>query len=206
MGLGLRACVVVALLMMLASASRTAAQDPPPDPKPVLSDDGLLRKYVLSTLGPTGQLHATLESAFDQWRNSPQDWGQTKTAYVERWASDFGASAIGSTTKYAVARVAHQDPSFVRCRCTGIGPRLRHALTAPFAARTRDGRRVFSLATVAGLAAENVVPAATWYPAPRGTRDGLAHAGTGILSKIGVDVLKEFVDVHRIASAATPKR
>lgn len=197
---------VGALLLMLAGASIAAAQDPaPPAPKPVLDDEGLLRKYVLSTLGATGALHATLESAFDQWRNSPEDWGQTRSAYAERWASEFASSAIGSTTKYAVARLAHQDPSFVRCRCTGFRPRLRHALTSPFAARTRDGRRVFSMATVAGLAAENVVPAATWYPAPRGTRDGLAHAGTGVLSKLGVDLLKEFVDLHRIASVFTQK-
>lgn len=165
-----------------------------------------MRKYVVSTLGPTGALHATLESAFDQWRHSPDDWAQTKSAYAQRWASEFASSAIGNTTKYAVARLAHQDPSFVRCQCVGFGPRLRHAMTSPFAARTRDGRREFSMATVAGLAAENIVPAATWYPAPRGTRDGVAHAGTGILSKLAVDVLKEFIDLHRVAAAVTPKQ
>ncbi len=193
------------MLLMLATASTAAAQDTAPDPKPVLDNEGLLRKYVLSTIGVTGAMHATFESAFDQWRNSPEDWGQTKAAYAERWASEFASSAIGNTTKYAVARWAHQDPSFVRCTCTGFKPRLRHALASPFSARTRDGRRVFSMATVAGLAAENVVPAATWYPAPRGTRDGLVHAGTGVLSKLGVDLLKEFVNLHRVVSAVTPK-
>lgn len=72
-------------------------------------------------------------------------------------------------------------------------PRLRHAIAAPFMARQADGDWVFSAATIVGLTAQNVVPAATWYPAPRGARDGAAHAATGVVSKIAVDVVREFM-------------
>jgi hypothetical protein len=87
----------------------------------------------------------------------------------------------------------HQDPSFVPCKCVGVAPRLGHALAAPFKARKRNGQWEFSPATVLGITAQNVVPAATWYPAPNGIRDGAAHAVSGILSKMAVDVVKEFV-------------
>jgi hypothetical protein len=50
---------------------------------------------------------------------------------------------------------------------------------------------------VAGLAAENIIPAVTWYPEPRGARGGLAHAGSGILGKLGVDVFREFVTLRK---------
>ena len=163
----------------------------------MLSDDQLLHKYVWSTLGADGVLHATLVGGFDQWRGTPEDWGSHSDGYAKRWMSEFAAAAIGNTTKYAVAHIEHQDPSFVRCKCTGFGPRLRHAMHSPFSARRRDGHEVFSLATVAGLTAENVIPAATWYPAPRGTRDGLVHAGGGIAAKIAVDVFKEFIFYRR---------
>jgi hypothetical protein len=64
-------------------------------------------------------------------------------------------------------------------------------------ARTRHGRRVLSPATAASLVAGHVIPAATWYPAPRGTREGFEHAGTGLAAKMAVDVVREFVSFHR---------
>jgi hypothetical protein len=73
-------------------------------------------------------------------------------------------------------------------RRAGFMRRLHHAVDSPFMGRTRTGRRVLSAASLAG----NVVPAATWYPAPLGTRDGLKHAGTSLLTQIAVDVFKEF--------------
>jgi hypothetical protein len=53
-----------------------------------------------------------------------------------------------------------------------------------------------SAASVAGLLAGHVVSAATWYPAPLGTRDGLKHAGTSLVTKIAIDVFKEFRPRH----------
>jgi hypothetical protein len=153
----------------------------------------LLHKYVWSTLGPAGAVHATIASAFEQWRDSPEAWPQSRGGYAARWGSEFAATSIGSTTKYAVARMMHQDPSFVRCTCAGVRARLQHAVSAPFKARTSDGAWVFSPATIAGLAAQNVVPAATWYPEPRGVRDGAAHIASDVLAKMAVDVFREFV-------------
>ena len=181
--------LVVAVLLI--GAGRASAQSEPVPPP--LDDHALLRKYVWSTLGPTGLLNSALMAGFDEWRGAPKSWTREERGYAQRWASEYAASAIGSTTKYAVARLRHEDPSFARCDCRGVGPRLRHAMAAPFMARTADGAWVFSPATVAGLAAENVIPAATWYPAPRGVRDGAAHVLTGVLSKMAVDVAHEFM-------------
>jgi hypothetical protein len=185
-----------ALLMalLIGTAAPTFGQTPAAsDEPPPLNNHELLKKYVWDTLGPSGAVHATLESALDQWKDSPGPWSQDEWGYAQRWASEYAASAIGSTAKYGVARLMHQDPSFVRCTCEGLTPRLGHALTAPFKARTVDGRWAFSPATVVGLSAENIVPAATWYPAPHGVRSGAAHVATSVLSKMAVDVLREFM-------------
>lgn len=169
------------------------AQEPPVvDPKPVATDHELRHKYVWATLGTEGALGATLASALDQWKGSPPEWGTGATGYAKRWASDYAETAIGDAAKYTVARIFHHDPSFTRCECTGVGRRLRHAVQAPFMARTRDGTSVFSAASLAGFLTGHVVSASTWYPAPLGTRDGLKHAGLSLVSKIGVDVFKEF--------------
>jgi hypothetical protein len=74
---------------------------------------------------------------------------------------------------------------------------LRYTLVAPFTARTRTGRRVLSPAIVAGLAAENIIPSATWYPAANGTRDGITHAVSSVVTKMVVDVFREFVSLKK---------
>jgi hypothetical protein len=189
------ACVVVIALLscaLPASAQSADAQIPPSAPPP-LDKHELLKKYVWSTLGPSGLLSSALTAGLEQWRGSPEAWEMDEVGYGKRWASEYAASAIGNTTKYAVARMMHQDPSFVPCECVGVRPRLAHAMAATFKARKMNGEWEFSPATVLGLTAQAVVPAATWYPAPHGVRDGAAHAASAVLSKMAVDVVKEFL-------------
>ncbi len=183
----------LAALVFLAGALPAIAQEPPV-PKPVATDDQMLHKYVWSTLGFDGALSATMSAAFDQARASPTEWGPrgSVSGYGRRWVSDYAESAIGDGAKYAVAHFFHQDPSFYRCECTGFGRRLHHAIDSPFMGRKRDGTRVLSAASLAGILTSHVVADATWYPAPLGTRDGLKHAGTGLLTKIAIDVFREF--------------
>ena len=183
------------VLAFLIGAVPCVAQDspvPPPPAKPVATNHQLRHKYVWSTLGVEGAINATLSSGLDQWQESPPEWGSGATGYARRVASNYAESAIGDTTKYAVARIFHHDPSFTRCECSRFVKRLVHAVDSPFMARKQDGTRVLSAAPLAGLLAGHVVPASTWYPAPLGTRDGLKHSAASLLTKIGVDVVKEF--------------
>jgi hypothetical protein len=187
------------LLALLSGVSPCIAQEAPVtapmpvvSPKPVATDNEMLHKYVWSTIGLDGAIGATLGSGLDQLRTSPTEWGAGREGYARRWVSNYAESAIGDGAKYAVAHFFHQDPSFYPCECTGFFRRLHHAVDSPFMGRTRTGRRVLSAASLAGVLAGNVVPAATWYPAPLGTRDGLKHAGTSLLTKIAIDVFKEF--------------
>ena len=184
------------LLTLVAGAAPCFAQDspvvPPDAPKPVLTDHELLHKYVWSTLGLEGGLYATLASGLDQWHDSPPQWDQDATGFAQRWVSEYAESAIGDSAKYVVARLFHHDPSFTRCGCSGFAKRLGHAVDSPFMARRRDGTRVLSASSLAGFVTGHVVSASTWYPAELGSRDGLKHAGMSLISKIGMDVVKEF--------------
>jgi hypothetical protein len=161
-------------------------------PKPVATDNQMLHKYVWSTIGFDGALSATLTSGIAMWKSSPPEWSLDFRGYTRRWVSEYAESAIGDGAKYAVAHFFRQDPSFYPCVCSGFARRLHHAVDSPFMARKRDGTRVLSAATLAGVLASHVVSASTWYPAPAGTRDGLRHAAWSLVSKIGVNVFKEF--------------
>ena len=113
----------------------------------------------------------------------------------KRFVSEYAESAIGDSTKYLIARLFDEDPSFRPCACTGLVPRLRHASVAPFRARKSDGRTVFSFARIAGVTASNVA-ASTWYPAPRGVSGVARHIAIDFAGKVGVDLLREFL-IHR---------
>jgi len=183
----------LALLAVACTAFPCVAQETPvPEPKPVATDHQMLHKYVWSTLGFDGALSATLGSALDQWKGSPPEWSMDAAGYTRRWVSEYAEAAIGDGAKYAVAHFFHQDPAFYVCACTGFGRRLHHAVDSPFMARKRDGTRVLSAASLAGVLTGHVVSASTWYPAPLGARDGLKHAGLSLVTQIAVDVFKEF--------------
>lgn len=189
----IRRIVLSALLAVAGRASPCVAQEPPVViPKPVATDNQMRHKYVWSTLGFDGALGATLTSGLDQWKGSPPEWGRDARGFTRRWVSEYAESAIGDGAKYAIAHFFHQDPSFYPCACTGFGRRLHHAVDSPFMARTPDGTRVLSAASLAGVTTGHIVSASTWYPAPLGARDGLKHAGMSLATKIAVDVFKEF--------------
>jgi hypothetical protein len=198
----MRKTIAISLVVFSCSMAGPicSAQEPEvvATPAPVAGKHELFRKYVENSLGPEGMLGAALDAGFAQLRNSPSEWDQGGKGYAQRWASAYAQSAIGDTTKYAVARLLHQDPSYQRCQCTGFGPRLAHAMISPFKARNREGDWVWSPAVGASIVASHVIPAATWYPSDHGARDGLERAGTALVSKIGVRVFREFVHIPKI--------
>jgi len=192
--------IVLAALLLTRALPCAAQTGTPIAPKPVATDNQMLKKYVWSSIGLDGALNATVSSGLDQWKKSPPEWSLDGAGYARRWVSEYAESAIGNGAKYTVAHFLHHDPSFYPCACTGFGRRLHHAVDSPFMARRSDGTRVPSPASLAGFVTGHLVSASTWYPAPFGTRDGLKHAGLSLASKIAVDVFKEFRPRRKSAS------
>jgi len=174
-------------------------------PAPVLNDDQLFHKYVVSTVGPAGLIGAAAAAGWEQYQNYPDEWGRRTSGYAKRWASAYAAGAIGNTTKYAVAHALHQDPSFAPCRCRGFNARMRHAATSIFTARTRSGRDVFSPATIAGLTAEQMVPAALWFPRDKLWQEGVGLAAVGVATKMGINIFHEFFGHPKIVLDNHPR-
>jgi len=152
--------------------------------------------YLFGTFGPPGLISAALGGGLEQWREEPPGWGQTKTAYFKRFASEYGRSAVSDTTKYSLAVVFNEDPSFRPCGCSNVMRRVRHAMLAPISAYKPDGRIVFSSARVAGMTVGEVVSTTAWYPGPLGVRGVAKHVGVGVASQIGMNLLREFI-LHR---------
>lgn len=155
-------------------------------------------KYLWGTFGPPGLMDSALGAGFGQWFNTPEAWGQTPSGYVKRFASEYAEGAISESTKYVLARLRDEDPSFHPCYCSGFRRRALHAIASPFVAyRFYDGKPQFSMARVAGTATSSVISASTWKPTSTNVDTQLAHIGTDLLTAMGVDLLREFVFHHR---------
>jgi hypothetical protein len=152
-----------------------------------------LDHYLWSTFGPPELIGDTLSSGVEQWRDVPHKWGRSTRAYAKRFGAEYAETAVGNTTKYLLARMLDEDPSFRRCECTGLVPRLRHASLAPLMARKADGRTVFSMARITGVTTGNVVAAIAWSPTPQGAHGIVQHVAADVAGTIGADLLREFV-------------
>ena len=195
------ACGLLGAPLSVVAQDITIVRDDNPKPTPVLNDDQLFRKYVVSTVGPSGIIGAAAAAGWEQYQNYPDEWGRGTSGYAKRWGSAYAAGAIGNTTKYVVAHALHQDPSFSPCGCRGFNRRMRHAVTSVFTARTRRGREVFSPATIAGLTAEHAIPAALWFPRDKLWQEGVGLVAVGLGTKIGINIFHEFFGHPTIAIA-----
>ena len=155
-------------------------------------------KYLWGTFGPPGMLESALGAGLGQWANTPDEWGRSKTAYAKRFATEYTESAINATTKYAVARLRDEDPSYRRCSCSGIRRRALHAIISPFLAYSfDDDRPQLSFARIAGTTASSLVSGNAWKPGGQTIPTQIGHVGLDMLSAAGVDLLREFVFHHR---------
>ncbi len=153
--------------------------------------------YLWGTFGPPGIGDAILGASIGQVLDTPAVWGQSRQAYFKRFGTEYAESAINSTTRYMLARVRDEDPSFHPCTCTGFRRRALHAIVSPLVAyRFDDGRPQFSVARMGGAAMAGFVSGNTWKPGPQTAGAQLAHVGVDLASTMGVNLLREFL-FHR---------
>ena len=154
-------------------------------------------KFLWGTFGPPGILDAMLGAGIGQVLNTPDEWGRSKTALAKRFSTEYAESAINGSTKYLVARIRDEDPSFHPCGCRGFHRRALHAIISPVIAyRFDDGQPQFSVARMAGTAVAGTVSGNTWKPGGQNAGTEIAHVGFDLLSAAGVDLLREFI-FHR---------
>ena len=107
--------------------------------------------YVFDAFGPYPIAGAAILAGINQFTNSPPEWNQGVEGYGKRFGSDLGIAAVGTTTRYGLSEAFKEDALYYRCECSGVFPRLRHAVISTLTARRgEDGHRVFSLPALVG--------------------------------------------------------
>ena len=152
-----------------------------------------LVNYLFDAYGPFPIVGSALVAGINQADNSPRDWDQGIRGYGRRWGSDFGTAAITTTTRYGLAEILHEDTLYYRCECSGVFPRLRHALISTFTGRRgEDGHRVFSVPSLVAPYVGSLVAVNTWYPQRYNSSDAFRSANYSLLAYAGGNVVLEF--------------
>jgi hypothetical protein len=150
--------------------------------------------YLFDSFGPYAIAEAAFGGAITQAKNSPPEWGQGWGPYGQRVGSTFGVALVTTTTRYALAQIFREDTIYYRCGCSGIFPRLEHALISTVTARRgEDGHRVFSFPALAAPYAGSMTAVLGWYPARYEPMDGFRTGNYNLATEAAKNVLLEFV-------------
>jgi hypothetical protein len=153
-----------------------------------------LHNYVFDAFGPYPIVGAAAVAGFNQTYNTPPEWKQSAEGYGKRFASDFGIAAVSTTTRYALAEAFKEDTLYYRCECTGVFPRLRHAVLSTLTARRgEDGHRVFSVPSLVSPYVGTMTAVYGWYPDRFGAKDAFRMGNYNLLGYLGGNIALEFL-------------
>ncbi len=171
-------------------ASTTPGQPPYTRPTQAIK----LRNYLFDAFGPYPIVGAALTAGISQASNGIPEWKQGAEGYGKRIGSDFGIAAVSTTTRYALSEAFKQDAMYYRCECTGVFPRLRHAVISTLTARRgSDGHRVFSFPALVAPYVGTMTAVYGWYPDRYGAKDALRLGNYNLLAYVGGNIALEFL-------------
>lgn len=154
----------------------------------------MVNNYLFDAFGPYPIATAAVDAGIDQFNNSPPEWNQGLKGYSRRFGSDFGTFAVGTTTRYVLAEAFKEDTLYYRCECTGVFPRMRHALVSTLIARRgNDGHRVFSFPSLVAPYAGTMTAVYGWYPNRFGAKDAFRMGNYNLLTYAGGNLALEFL-------------
>ncbi|MDR3409885.1 MAG: hypothetical protein P4L87_02905 [Formivibrio sp.] len=177
------------------SATATVMASPPSDPiysRP--THMVMVTNYVFDAFGPYPVVGAGVAAGIGQLSNAPPEWHQGAEGYAKRFGSDFGMAATATTTRYGLSEALKEDTLYYQCECSGVLPRLRHAVLSTVTARHgQDGHRTLSLSALLAPYAGSTVAVFGWYPDRFGAKDALRLGNYNLLAFIGGNIALEFL-------------
>lgn len=151
------------------------------------------KRYVNNTIGPFRLARTAASAGIQQWRDSPEEWGQGMKGFGRRYASGMGQNAIQHTVTYGLDEAMGLDTGFERSKREGFFPRFKDALLQSVTSRKRSGDRVISVPRFAGVYTGAIVSRKTWYPDRYSYKDGLRSGTSTLLTGFGINLIREFV-------------
>ena len=173
-------------------ASTTAAQPDLTYTRP--TEKTKIQNYLFDAYGPYPAIGAAFAAGISQAYNTPPEWRQGAAGYSKRFGSDFGIAATSTTMRYGIAEAFREDTLYYRCECTGVFPRLRHAVFSTLIARRgKDGHSVFSFPALIAPYAGSMTAVYAWYPDRYNGKDAFRMGNYTMLGYVGGNIALEFL-------------
>lgn len=150
------------------------------------------RNYLQASVGPLVLLETVAWAGVSQARNIPTEWGQNANGFGKRYASLVGQGVVQESVAYGLSEAMGVDSRFHKSRKHGFLARAGDAMLQSVTSRRANGGRVVSAPLLAGYAAGGIGMMA-WYPDAYTYKDGVGYSGLALVSRAGVNVIREFV-------------
>ena len=150
--------------------------------------------WAMNALGPSAVAGSLTSAAWGQWvTDEPPQWPEDDEGYLKRLGAAASTTAITETSLSLLSAAFRQDARYHRCPCSGLGPRLGHALRMTFVARRTNGSATFSLPKTVSPFVGPLVTRTTLYPDGYTLADGALSGAYAVLMNAGWNIAREFV-------------
>lgn len=170
----------------------------PAEPKHLIEKERF-QQYLLFVGGPLPLLGEAAGSGINQWTNTPPEWGQGWGAYGKRFGSNLAYNAVRQTITYASSIPLDEDSRYFASHRHGLTRRVGFALISTVTAKKTDGRRVFSVSSVAGVVGASAISSIWGPPSFKGPRNIAGNAGISFGVTAAFNIVREFLPdlLHR---------
>lgn len=150
-------------------------------------------KYVKGIFGLSSLIGPLASVTLRQITNSPEEWGRTPRGFAKRVGDSFGRSIISHTITYGLDEALKLDSHYYKSTKKGFKPKFSNAVLSAFTARNSEGKRVVGIPRLVGTYSSAIIANETWMPGDRNYKDGLKSGTISIGTRIGYNLLREFV-------------
>ena len=151
------------------------------------------KKYVDRAIGPTAFIGPAFSATFRQIRNSPEEWEKTSTGFARRFGDSVGRNIIKQTITYGLDEAFKLDSNYYKSQKKDFKSKFSNAVISSFTARNSQGKRVVGVPTIVGTYSSAIIANETWMPKRFNYKDGLRAGSISMVTRVGFNLLKEFV-------------
>jgi len=163
-----------------------------PKDAPLLSLTGHQRAhlFVLQTFTTPGIYVKTAFLALvNQASDTPYEWGGGFEGFGRRAASSYVRSSIQNVFSTVENAALQYEPRYDRCRCTGFGPRTKHALVRNFITYNKTEKELRPQFALYGAAFGAGMLSSLWKPNGRLWTNGWQ----GVQTQVGLGMLSNWI-------------
>lgn len=142
-------------------------------------------------LSPGAYIRTILTASESHLSNQPVSYGQGWGAFGKRNLNTFATYSLQDAASQGLAAAAGYEMRYVQCKCTGVLPRIGHALAFSVVTYDRNGKKVVNWPNIAGTYSIGML-STTYTPDQKWSAQGIQIANSAMAFGFVSSLLQEF--------------